>query len=68
MSLAERLSAGKSHLSATMTKIRTVDGEVYVEKNGMMGQWHNRRKKVQGLWWTPSSIYPWHSFYLLGYS
>jgi hypothetical protein len=53
MSLAKRLSAGKSHLSATMTKITTVDGEVYVEKNGMMAQ---TEKKLLGWWWKPSLI------------
>ena len=36
MSLAERLSAAKCQLSATTTKITTVDGRVYVEKNGMV--------------------------------
>ena len=35
-SLAERLSAAKCQPSATTTKITTVDGRVYVEKNGKM--------------------------------
>ena len=34
MSLAERLSAAKCQLSATMTKITSVDGWIYVEENG----------------------------------
>ena len=36
MSLAEELSAARSKLNATTTEITTVDGEVYIEKNGMM--------------------------------
>ena len=36
MSLAEKLSAAKSKLNATTTKITTVEGEVYLEKNGKL--------------------------------
>ena len=36
MSLDKRLSAAKSQLCATMTKITSVVGQVYVEKNGAM--------------------------------
>ena len=36
MILAEKLSSAKLKLNATTTKITTVEGEVYIEKNGKM--------------------------------